>query len=1241
MNSNQLTFILAAVDQATAVLKNVEGHLRSLDTTAQQAGKGGLQSFNQQTLAINSTLTALVGGAAFQRFISFIGESARESNQATVDMALFERQLERNNIAVSNGTSVLESLASRLRVLPETLSGNVTQLLRQGLTMEEISGLYTNAAASALAAGQTTAKGVEAATQAIVNQNSIYLNQIGVAENVVSFLQSEAKARGVMREELTKEQAARAIVNGIMNVTKEEAQDLDRLLGGLTGSQSDLSNATAQLRMELGEAFLPVVQAVTVALTGAINVFRSLPEPVQVGVTVLVGLTAAAVAITGVIGTLTIAVSGLGISLAAVFGPAAIVAAGIALLIALKQEAYDSAEALKQLKTDGENAAIAMDTVSDATGKDGVVQALKDFRSTMTSDGVTAFDDYIKSSGMAIESAANFQEAQANSVKAILDFQLARTSAALLEAAERKKYLELLDDPNSLTPLQRFSPLAGVGTRTEAEQREYEELGRTIETLTSQAAGLGDQLGKWYEGTLDTAAATRVLRAETAGIPDLPFLFEQTGDSANNAADGVGNLGSSAGKATEKVRTVTDVLGEYQTKLGLITREENERGKAFDAVAAQLQLEQSVYKELLELNAPSELTQQFAASIAKLQAILEPVKNVRGEVQDFSSDLLNLNALSRASSEIQAQQAASFQVWLQALESRADILNQLASATERANEETAKTEAAQVAALAVNDYSTSLSKLNAMSEVALYLQARQQAAWQVELQALERRRDILNQLASATERANEETAKAEATKVATAAVGDYTTSLDALNRMALTRLGLQDKEAAAWQQQLRAIESQIDITNQLASATERANKASEDAANRKSAQKEVYDFSSSLTGLNNMSKTRADVEAAERPAKQLEQTLKDIITVSRAVGDAFGGDFGRAADAIAQTAEVALNAVQAIASGNPIAIATAAIQVIGFIASEIAEATKNHIAEAAAAIDKQYELIGKAGSEALANAHKKLEWRWFLFIPYQVEVPDEPALQAATKIYNTFAQGLYDGLPGSQEEFAKWLDKWIDQLTLQAIVAAQNLQPITEAIQKALEDGVIDATERANIQGMANAVRNNILQAATAAGIDFGDSSPSNPNSLEAWRKELNRLKDELEKADVGSELFRQLQGQITALEKQIEDATRKAGEGIANPPPVKAEVSFGSQPLAIQYAVATPLVEASQMQLDAARMHLEANTMLIDFLKNQSPMSLAKFDTSVLLFDSATIRFTQAVDRFERHSYSMTEVMR
>ena len=275
MARNKLEIVVTVLDQAGRPLQKISAELGQFERAAEKADKRS-RGFGAALGGLNKLLGPLAAGLGAYGLSRAAYSWATEASKAEIATRLFRKQLERMGQDADAGMVKLEAVAERLGVLPQDLAEYSTQLLRQGLTMDEIATLFEGAAASALAAGKSTKEGIDAVTNAVVTQQSIYLNYAGIAENLNQAYKEMAKTLGKSVEALTKEEKARAAVNLVMQATKEEVRDLDQLLGGLPGKQNALNKEWAEFRQELGERLIPAVSELIEVATAGLRALNSL-----------------------------------------------------------------------------------------------------------------------------------------------------------------------------------------------------------------------------------------------------------------------------------------------------------------------------------------------------------------------------------------------------------------------------------------------------------------------------------------------------------------------------------------------------------------------------------------------------------------------------------------------------------------------------------------------------------------------------------------------------------------------------------------------------------------------------------------------------------------------------------------------------------------------------------------------------------------------------------------------------
>lgn len=564
-------------------------------STDQSAGRinRSLRGIGQGLRDLGSSLPLLIGSGGLAYALQ---STAREAQLAEVGMRLFEKQLTLNNQSVSQGTQALKGIADELGLVPQTIADSATQLLRQGLTMQQIVELFRGAGASALAAGRSTASGVDAVTQAVVNQQSIYLNYAGIAQNLNVAYAEMAKQLGKNSTELTTLEKAQAAVNLVQKATAQEVASLPDLLSGYTGATNDLTRALTDAKISFGNFAKDALTPVLHALTAGLDAFNSLPEPVRragiVAVTAAGGVTALAVAF-GVLET----------ALIPLLGPAGLVVAGVGAVAGLAAALSGGPESLQQ-------------SVKDATGALADVKSFSDFSSALdqlgnnlkgpAKDAWKSYRDGIDLTGDSLDQLQNkvrgaldyftrlqaYQELSGQAAGAVLNAAIPTTGPSFqqqaLAAVREGDYARAIDIVKGVR-----SDLLSVGTLTKREAAEFERLiadlnaakGAAVATAGAGGGGGGAAAGgqgtpkgtsgdpvhvtvaapsvaaivntAWASTHQADAAALARAKGETLGVPGVRFLESP----AEAAVRGVSIFDQQLRDATVAIRQFDDELG--------------------------------------------------------------------------------------------------------------------------------------------------------------------------------------------------------------------------------------------------------------------------------------------------------------------------------------------------------------------------------------------------------------------------------------------------------------------------------------------------------------------------------------------------------------------------------------------------------------------------------------------------------------------------------------------------------
>ncbi len=108
----------------------------------------------------------------------------------------------------------------------------------------------------------TLGEAIATATEGLKNENSILVDNAGVTKNVSKMWDDYAKSIGTTANRLTKEQKIQAEVNGILEETKFQTGDAAKLVNTYSGQVAMLSYNFQQLKVAVGNALMPIVQAV-------------------------------------------------------------------------------------------------------------------------------------------------------------------------------------------------------------------------------------------------------------------------------------------------------------------------------------------------------------------------------------------------------------------------------------------------------------------------------------------------------------------------------------------------------------------------------------------------------------------------------------------------------------------------------------------------------------------------------------------------------------------------------------------------------------------------------------------------------------------------------------------------------------------------------------------------------------------------------------------------------------------
>lgn len=154
-------------------------------------------------------------------------------------------------------------------------------LAARGYSSEQIEQTMTalkDAASFGRQASYSLGDAVSTATEGLKNENSILVDNAGVTKNVAKMWEDYAKSIGTTANALTKEQKIQAEVNGILEETRFQTGDAAKLVNTYSGQIALLGFNFQQLKVEVGNALIPIARAVLPGINAIIAALTRLAK---------------------------------------------------------------------------------------------------------------------------------------------------------------------------------------------------------------------------------------------------------------------------------------------------------------------------------------------------------------------------------------------------------------------------------------------------------------------------------------------------------------------------------------------------------------------------------------------------------------------------------------------------------------------------------------------------------------------------------------------------------------------------------------------------------------------------------------------------------------------------------------------------------------------------------------------------------------------------------------------------
>lgn len=152
-------------------------------------------------------------------------------------------------------------------------------LLARGYDTSQIESVMTalkDSAAFGRQASYTLSQAIVSASEGLKNENSILVDNAGVTKNVAKMWDEYATSIGTTANNLTQQQKIQAEVNGILTETKFQMGDAATYTSTFAGKIAQLKAAFTGMKVAIGKVVAPIVGIFIPAITSAVNAVTSL-----------------------------------------------------------------------------------------------------------------------------------------------------------------------------------------------------------------------------------------------------------------------------------------------------------------------------------------------------------------------------------------------------------------------------------------------------------------------------------------------------------------------------------------------------------------------------------------------------------------------------------------------------------------------------------------------------------------------------------------------------------------------------------------------------------------------------------------------------------------------------------------------------------------------------------------------------------------------------------------------------
>mgnify|MGYP005990163745 CR=1 FL=1 len=558
--AGQVVVELTAQDKVSGVLDRISGSSKKLNQSIKGATDKAGRGFNNlrgQATKLQSVLVSLGAAAAVKGFaqagieadrtakrLKFLGDQFGETGRL---QEIANKSAEKFAIGQTEAEKAVSDLYGRLRPME--------------IGLDDVATVFegVNVAAKQMSLSTADTEGVMLQLSQALGSGKLQGDEFrSVMERLPKIGQAVAKSMGVQVSELKSLSSAGAIttqeiIKALRNVRKEGFPPPDSVMA-FNKAISDLSTA-------IGQRLTPVIGPVLDVITGLVNKFLSLPEPVQAAAIAFAGIGTAFAVIAPL---LPVIVAGVAAIVTTLTGPVGIIAAiggAAAAFLTMKGKAEEAKEPVAQ---------VSKETDKLKTATEAAARAKQDFidRSKSAVKSIEAEQQQIKAAEQAFDNALKITDARLQAEAQINDLQIKGLDIAYENASTAEKRLSIARqifqqeiDGAQIAYEQTLNSIKAEQTRLELRRQAAELEARMIKAKGELAAAEADSAEKAALIMEKTKVAVEIQRQNVQLIDGQIRAQAQIAEQQKRGADAQFKAAVQTAEQNLKQKLVSDEIG--------------------------------------------------------------------------------------------------------------------------------------------------------------------------------------------------------------------------------------------------------------------------------------------------------------------------------------------------------------------------------------------------------------------------------------------------------------------------------------------------------------------------------------------------------------------------------------------------------------------------------------------------------------------------------------------------------